>query len=43
MHNVGMGLVVALALTAVVLIAGSQKPRPDAAALIAEAAAKQMQ
>jgi hypothetical protein len=42
MHNVGLGLVVALALAAVVLVARAQKPCPDAAALIAEAV-KQMQ
>jgi hypothetical protein len=41
MHNMGLGLVVALVLTAVVLVAGSQKPCPDAVALIVNAAAKQ--
>jgi hypothetical protein len=42
MHNVGIGLVVALALTAVVLVSGVQKPCSDTAARIAEATAKQI-
>jgi hypothetical protein len=41
MHNVGLGLVVALALTAVLLVAAAQMPS-DAAARI-EVAVKQMQ
>jgi hypothetical protein len=40
MYNVGVGLVVALALTAVVLVSGMQMPCSDAAARIAEVAAK---
>jgi hypothetical protein len=42
MHNVGLGLVIALALTAVVLVAAAQMPYSDAAARI-EVAVKQMQ
>jgi hypothetical protein len=43
MHNVGLGLVVALALTAVVLASGAQIPCFNATGRIAEVAAKRMQ
>jgi len=43
MHNVGLGLVVALALTAVVLVSGAQMPCSNATARIADAAAKRLQ
>jgi hypothetical protein len=42
MHNVGLGLVVALALTAVVVVSGAQMPWFDATGRIAEVTAKQM-
>jgi hypothetical protein len=42
MYNVGVGLVVALALTAIVFVSGAQMPCSDATARIAEVAAKQM-
>jgi len=43
MHNVGLGLVVALALTAVVLVSGAQISCSNAMGRIAEVVAKQMQ
>jgi len=42
MYNVGLGLVVALALAAVVLVSEAQIPCSNATAQIAEVAAKQM-
>ena len=43
MHNVGLGLVVALAFTAVVLVSGAQMPCSNVMGRIAEVVAKRTQ